>query len=83
VVREQGFAINDQERELLIRSVSAPVRDARGVVVAALTVAGPSQRITRQRMPRVIELVLEAAGGLSRDLIQAAAVARSRRARAS
>jgi IclR family transcriptional regulator, KDG regulon repressor len=82
-VREKGFAINDQERELLIRSVSAPVRDARGAVVAALTVAGPSQRITRQRMPRVIELVLEAADGLSRDLIQAAAVARSRRARAS
>ncbi|MFN0073431.1 MAG: IclR family transcriptional regulator [Chloroflexota bacterium] len=71
-IRELGYAVNDQEREMLIRSVSAPVRDARGIVVAALTVAGPSQRLARPHFQRVIDLVVKAAGELSRDLNQAA-----------
>ncbi len=67
-VREHGFAVNDQEREMLIRSVSAPVRDSRGVVVAAVTVAGPSQRLARPRFQRVIDLVMTSASAISADL---------------
>jgi DNA-binding IclR family transcriptional regulator len=67
-VRRAGYALNDQERELLIRSVSAPIRDARGAVVAALTVAGPSQRLSKTRLPRVTAQVMEAAADLSSQL---------------
>lgn len=38
-VREQGFAINDQELELGLRSVAVPVRDPAGRVIAALNLA--------------------------------------------
>jgi IclR family pca regulon transcriptional regulator len=38
-VRKQGWAINDQELDLGLRSCSAPVRDRRGEVVAAINVS--------------------------------------------
>jgi IclR family pca regulon transcriptional regulator len=40
-VREQGYVVNDQEFELGIRSVAAPVFDARGQAVAAINIAAP------------------------------------------
>jgi IclR family pca regulon transcriptional regulator len=35
-VRTQGYAINDQEIELGLRSIAVPLHDSRGHVVAAL-----------------------------------------------
>jgi IclR family transcriptional regulator, KDG regulon repressor len=80
-VRRRGYAINDQERELMIRSISAPVRDNRGTVIAALTVAGPSQRLPRAQIPRLATLICQTASDLSRQL--AASAARERRSRAA
>lgn len=37
-VRQQGFAVSDEQLSVGIRSVAAPVRDASGAVVAALNV---------------------------------------------
>lgn len=67
-IRRNGYAINDQEREMLVRSVSAPVRDNRGVVVAALTIAGPTQRMARPRIQRVMEMLTITAQAISADL---------------
>lgn len=44
--RRRGYATCWQEREAGLCSVSVPLRDYRGSVVAALTVAGPSIRLT-------------------------------------
>lgn len=44
--RRRGYATCWQEREVGLCSVSVPLRDYRGSVVAALTVAGPSIRLT-------------------------------------
>src|SRR6185436_4560130 len=46
-VRRQRYALSEQEREAGTCSVAAPVRDAAGGVVAALTLAGPTQRLPR------------------------------------
>jgi DNA-binding IclR family transcriptional regulator len=43
-VREQGWAASVAEREAGVASVSAPVRDAAGAVVAAISVSGPIER---------------------------------------
>jgi DNA-binding IclR family transcriptional regulator len=67
-VRRLGYAVNDQEREPLIRSVAAPVWNASGAVVAALTVAGPSQRLARAAMPALAARVADAAARLTHDL---------------
>ncbi|MCS6710854.1 IclR family transcriptional regulator [Brachybacterium sp. EF45031] len=47
-VRRRGWAQSVGEREAGVGSVSAPVRGPNGRVVAALSVSGPIERITRQ-----------------------------------
>ena len=46
-VRRRGWAASVGEREAGVASVSAPVFDADGVVVAAVSVSGPIDRLTR------------------------------------
>lgn len=47
-VRMRGYAIDDEESELGMRSIAAPVRDYSGNVIAATSVAGPAQRLTKK-----------------------------------
>lgn len=45
-IREQGFAVSLDERGQGLASVSAPIRDNKGSVIASLTIAGPAFRFT-------------------------------------
>ena len=45
LVRRRGLAVDDEEREVGVGCVAAPITDARGEVVAALSVAGPRERM--------------------------------------
>ncbi|NNH51843.1 IclR family transcriptional regulator [Promicromonospora citrea] len=47
-VRRRGWAQSVSERELGVASVSAPVRGPSGRVVAAVSVSGPVERLSRQ-----------------------------------
>ena len=47
-VRRRGWAQSVGERETGVGSVSAPVRSPSGKVVAAVSVSGPLERLTRQ-----------------------------------
>jgi IclR family pca regulon transcriptional regulator len=49
-VREQGYAANNEELELGLRSIAVPVRGASGRVLAALNVGAQAIRVTPQRM---------------------------------
>ncbi len=48
--RRQGWAIVDQELEIGLRSISVPVRDGIGGVVAALNVCCPSSRLSPEEV---------------------------------
>lgn len=59
-VRRRGWAISDQEVEVGIRSVAAPIRDATGNVIASLTASTTTPRATladlrKRLLPRVVE----------------------------
>ena len=47
-VRGAGYAIDDEESEAGMRCVAAPVRDISGKVIAAVGLAGPTQRLTKK-----------------------------------
>lgn len=47
-VRQVGYAIDDEESEDGMRCLAAPVRDISGKVVAAVGLAGPTQRLTKK-----------------------------------
>jgi len=49
-VREQGYAVINEELELGLRSIAVPVRGASGRVLAALNVGAQAIRVTPQRM---------------------------------
>jgi DNA-binding IclR family transcriptional regulator len=64
-VRRRGWAYSVAQREAGVASVSAPVRDRSGEVVAAISVSGPVERLGRRPGPRFAPLVTAAAGSLS------------------
>lgn len=63
-VRRRGWAQSVAERESGVASVSAPVRDATGNVVAAVSVSGPVERIGRRPGARWAADLLAAAEAL-------------------
>ena len=67
-VRRRGWAQSVAEREPGVASVSAPVRDRRGVVVAAISVSGPIDRMGRRPGARWAADLLSAADELARRM---------------
>jgi len=56
-IRRDGIAFEDEEHELGIRTVSAPVRDWEDNIIAAISVVGPSVRMTKQRMQEIAPII--------------------------
>ena len=67
-VRRRGWAQSAAEREPGVASVSAPVRDAHGAVIAAISVSGPIDRMGRRPGARWAADLLAAADALTRRL---------------
>ncbi len=67
-VRARGWAQSVAEREPGVASVAAPVRDAAGAVVAAVSVSGPVDRIGRRPGERWAADLLAAAEALQQQL---------------
>lgn len=67
-VRRRGWAQSVAEREPGVASVSAPVRDSTGTVIAAVSVSGPIERIGRKPGGRWATDLLAAAEALQERL---------------
>jgi DNA-binding IclR family transcriptional regulator len=68
VVRGQGFATAVDELEPGLAAIAAPVRGARGEVVAALSITGPTLRLTPPRILELLPILTDEARTLSRRL---------------
>ena len=68
VVAERGWSVNAEESRLGLSSVGAPIRDAEGIVIAALSIAWPVDRHGGSALRRHTALVRDAAGVISRRL---------------
>jgi DNA-binding IclR family transcriptional regulator len=67
-VRRRGWAQSAAEREPGVASVSAPVRDRNGAVIAAVSISGPIDRMSRRPGDRWAADLLAAAEALTRRL---------------
>lgn len=67
-IRRRGWAQSAGERAAGVASVSAPVRDASGEVVAAISVSGPIDRIGRRPGARWAADLLAAADAIHKRL---------------
>jgi IclR family pca regulon transcriptional regulator len=60
-VRERGFCIVDQEREIGLRSVAVPIRSRSGKIIAAMNLSGQSGRLDLRQMREEIRPALQTA----------------------
>ena len=67
-IRARGWAENVNEAQMGFASVAAPIRNPAGEVVAALSVAGPVQRLDGDSLRRFARPVTESAALISRRL---------------
>ena len=59
-VRQQGYALDNEEFDLCVCCIAVPVYDLRNRVVAAMGISGPATRLTSQKLPDLIDSVVEA-----------------------
>ena len=68
-VRENGWAVADEESELGVRSVAAPLVGRDGEVRAAINVSAHATRVSLEQLQRdYLPVLLEAAQGISKAL---------------
>jgi IclR family acetate operon transcriptional repressor len=67
-VREQEFAVAVDQLEDGLAAIAAPVRGARGDVIAALSISGPTTRMNPARIAELKPILVEEAHILSRRL---------------
>jgi len=68
-VRAQGYAIDDEENEEGIRCIAAPVMSDRGNVIAAISISGPTVRMTEKRIHHKLKAgVMKTALDISKKL---------------
>jgi len=68
LVRKRGYAIDDAEREEGVRCIAAPVFNAPGQVIAAVSVSGPSLRLSLAKLEVLAESVRATAAKISTSL---------------
>ena len=67
-VHAQGFATDDQENEIGVRCVGAPIFDYTTKVIGAISVSGPANRMSKERSLELGPLVRDAALEVSRRM---------------
>lgn len=68
LVRSEGYAVDDEELEVGLKCVAAPVRDHTGNVIAAISASGPAHRLVGAEFDRVLNLLIEATRSISEQL---------------
>ena len=66
--RKHGYSLDNEEFNLGIRCLAAPVYGSEGVLVAAIGITAATVRFTRERIPEMAAAVTQAAAELSRTL---------------
>jgi IclR family transcriptional regulator, KDG regulon repressor len=68
VIRKRGYSVDNEEIEIGLRCVGVPIKDYTGAMVAAMSVAAPSARLSSQKIPTVGRLLVRTAEEISEKL---------------
>lgn len=68
LVRQRGYALDDEECEIGVRCVAVPVRDYTGQIIAGLSVSGPAVRMSNEHIFAHLEYLLQMAEQVSTQM---------------
>ncbi len=66
--KRRGYAVDDEELEDGLRCIAVPVLDAQRLPVAAVSISGPSFRVTAHKLPAIANQLLQCVRGISTDM---------------
>lgn len=67
-IRQRGYAVDDEELSLGLRCVAAPVFDYTGMPAYALSVSGPTQRMTEEKIEAIQSKLVPICRKISRQI---------------
>lgn len=67
-IRQQGYALDDEELETGIRAIACPICNREGSMIAAMSIPSPASRMTLERVPDIARALAESAQAVSRRL---------------
>ena len=68
VVRQEGIGTDDEEREIGVKCIASPIKNDIGSIIAALSVSGPSARLSSKRIREMKPLIRSCALEISRAM---------------
>lgn len=66
MIRERGYAIDNEEHELGVRCIAAPILDFNFSPVAAISISAPCEHMDEAKIEQYIPMLLDAAKNISR-----------------
>lgn len=67
-IREKGYAMDNEENSIGLRCIAAPIFDHKGNAKYAISVSGPTVRMTDKRMENIISIIKDSARKISYKL---------------
>jgi IclR family acetate operon transcriptional repressor len=64
-IRQEGIALDNEEFDLGLRCVAAPIFGTEGEIIASISVSGPANRITDETVPIYTKYVKASAEKIS------------------
>lgn len=69
-VREKGYAVDNEEREIGLYCIGAPILDKKGNAIAAISISGPTARMKNYNLDEKIKSLVEVAEEISLEISQ-------------
>jgi IclR family transcriptional regulator, acetate operon repressor len=66
--RRRGWALNDGERDVGVRTIAAPLRGADGWAWAGVAIQGPAARLPDERLKELADLLAETAASMASEV---------------
>lgn len=67
-IKENGYSVDDEENELGVRCVGAPVFNRSGEIEGAISISGPTTRVTKDKVVEISKEVKKCAYLISKEL---------------
>ena len=68
LIKQQGYAIDDEEIELGLFCIAAPIFDHSGKVIGSIKDAGSKNRFDQEKRKQAIQIIKETSQKISKEL---------------